>query len=421
MTSNNNDKKRIMVISDNPLLKSGVAIQTKYMIESLLETDEYNFVCLGSAVESRREQPFTAGDWGEDFIIYPVENYGGKDKVREVMYEYKPDALWFMTDPRQYEWLWQMENEVRRHCPMIYYHVWDNKPVPDFNKSYYDSNDCIVTISELTNEIVKEVTDKPAVEHIPHCVDQDVFRKKDEEEVETFAEKAFGDEIKDKFVLFWNNRNCRRKQSGSLLKWLSDYIEKTGNDDIMLVMHTDPRSKHGPDLYKATEKFGLEKNVKFSNQKVPAERLSDMYNLADVTVNVADAEGFGLATLESMACQTPIIATDTGGLSEQVEGYEKKVGVSIEPCSKAIIGTQKIPYIYEDRISSEDFCDALDELYNMSEEERQKLGENALEHVNKNYKMEDQMEKWKDVFDEITEKHSSWPNEQYESWKIEEL
>ena len=64
----------------------------------------------------------------------------------------------------------------------------------------------------------------------------------------------------------------------------------------------------------------------FSRDKVdPQILLSLMYNMADCTINIADAEGFGLATLESLSCETPIIATMTGGLQEQVTDGEKLV------------------------------------------------------------------------------------------------
>ena len=47
-----------------------------------------------------------------------------------------------------------------------------------------------------------------------------------------------------------------------------------------------------------------------------------MYNMADCTINISDAEGFGLGTLESLSCETPIIVTMTGGLQEQVTDGE---------------------------------------------------------------------------------------------------
>ena len=49
----------------------------------------------------------------------------------------------------------------------------------------------------------------------------------------------------------------------------------------------------------------------------------------------------------------------TGGLQEQVTDGKNWFGVGIEPASKAIIGSQQIPWIYEDRLSGEDVVNAL--------------------------------------------------------------
>ena len=65
--------------------------------------------------------------------------------------------------------------------------------------------------------------------------------------------------------------------------------------------------------------------VFLSTTKMPAEHLSLLYNIADCTVNISDAEGFGLATPESLSCETPIIVNMTGGLQEQVTDGEKLV------------------------------------------------------------------------------------------------
>ena len=77
-----------------------------------------------------------------------------------------------------------------------------------------------------------------------------------------------------------------------------------------------------------------------------------MYNMADCTINISDAEGFGLATLESLSCGTSIIVNMTGGLQEQVEHEGKKFGIGLKPSSKAIIGSQQIPWFYEDRLDN---------------------------------------------------------------------
>ena len=73
-------------------------------------------------------------------------------------------------------------------------------------------------------------------------------------------------------------------------------------------------------------------------QKAPPEHLAAMYNMADCTVNISDAEGFGLATLESLSCGTPIIVNMTGGLQEQVISGAEMFGVPLLPSSKLSLG-----------------------------------------------------------------------------------
>ena len=71
----------------------------------------------------------------------------------------------------------------------------------------------------------------------------------------------------------------------------------------------------------------------------------------------------------------------TGGLQEQVTDGENWFGIGIEPSSKAIIGSQDVPYIYEDRLNKEDFIDALTKMLEMSPEERDALGQAGRQHV----------------------------------------
>ena len=128
----------------------------------------------------------------------------------------------------------------------------------------------------------------------------------------------------------------------------------------MLLMHTDARDPHGQDLPHLINHLGLDVGqVLLSTNKVPSEQLANMYRAADYTINISDAEGFGLATLESLSCGTPIIVNMTGGLQEQVTDGKNFFGFAIEPVSKTVIGSLQVPYIYEDRISQRDFEKAL--------------------------------------------------------------
>ena len=415
-------KKTILVLSDHPLSPSGVGTQTRYFIESLLKTGRYRFICLGGAIKHSDYNPVKTEEWGEDWIIYPVDGYGTADSVRSIMRTEKPDLMWFMTDPRFWAWLWEIDDEIRSCMPMLYYHVWDNYPYPNYNRPFYMSNDHIACISKVTYDIVKTVSPEVEASYIPHAVDPNVFRKVPEESVEHFKNTSLP-QTKDKFVFFWNNRNARRKQSGSLIYWFKKFLDKVGHDKASLIMHTDIKDMHGQDLSAIIANLGLTNGeVIFSTQKVPPQQLSMLYNIADCTINISDAEGFGLATLESLSCETPIIVTMTGGLQEQVTDGEKWFGVGLEPSSKAVIGSQEIPYIYEDRLNEDDVVDGMYKIYSMSKAERRELGLQGRAHVEKNYSFENFQKTWIDNIDDIINRHGSWKNRNlHQSWFFKEV
>ena len=414
-------KKKIFVIADHPFSPSGVGTQTKIFIESLISTGEYSFICFGGAIKHNDYSPQKIDPYGDDWVVYPVNGYGTQETVRSIIRTERPDLLWFMTDPRFFAWLWEMEDEIRPLIPMVYYHVWDNYPYPDFNKIWYDSCDHVACISKVTHDIVSTVAPNVDSEYIPHSVDSNFFKPLTNEEKSDLREKSNIDD--DKFVVFWNNRNARRKQSGSLIFWFAKFLERVGKDKARLIMHTDPKDQNGPDLVAQIANLDLTNGeVQFSKDKVGPENLAAMYNVADVTVNISDAEGFGLSTLESLSCGTPIIVNMTGGLQEQVTNGEEWFGIGIEPSSKAVIGSQDIPYIYEDRISENDFIDALEKMYNMSKAEREELGAQGRQHVLKNYNFDTLQESWRQTINNIHEKHGSWDTRVgYKNWELLEV
>ena len=224
-------------------------------------------------------------------------------------------------------------------------------------------------------------------------------------------------------IFFWNNRNARRKQSGTLLFWWKEFLDKVGHDKAILIMHTDVHDQHGQPLDFLIQHLELDQGqVMFSTKKIPPEELAKFYQIADCTLNISDAEGFGLATLESLSSGTPIIVTMTGGLQEQVTDGENWFGIGIEPASKSIIGSLSVPWIYEDRISGTDFVDALVRFYNMSKEEREKLGAMGREHVIKNYNFENFNKTWVETMLNLHEQCGSWENRKnYQSWELIEL
>ena len=104
--------------------------------------------------------------------------------VREIIEIEKPDAILHFTDPRQWIWLYQMENEIRQNIPIMYYNIWDDLPDPDYNRDFYRSSDLLMAISKQTYGINKRIlkdynySDKQ-ITYVPHGVTDKYFKIKE--------------------------------------------------------------------------------------------------------------------------------------------------------------------------------------------------------------------------------------------------
>lgn len=85
------------------------------------------------------------------------------------------------------------------------------------------------------------------------------------------------------------------------------------------------------DTYKKqVDKLHLSRNVSFKGAK-RTKGLLRVYNNSKILVmpSKTDAESFGMVAAESMACNTPVIASDVGGVSNLV--IDKKNGLLVQP------------------------------------------------------------------------------------------
>ena len=429
-------KKKIMTISDHPLIPSGVGTQARYVIEGLLRTGKYTVRSWGAAMKhpDYRPQKIFPEIYNEDWFIWPMDGYGDRDKMRSFILAEKPDVLLIVTDPRFYTWLFEMADEVLQNMPIVYWHVWDNDPTPDFNQAYYEGISGLAPLSLKTYGLVQDMERlglyKGRYRYIPHAIPPETFKIVPEADVQRFRNAKFGPHADKKFILFWNNRNARRKMTGDIIDTFSQFMKVAGAGNVALLMQTQPKDPEGQDIVALAKKFGVDQNMIISEQRVPAEELNLFYNAADCTINIANNEGFGLGTLESLMCGTPIILHMTGGLQFQIgdwwedqtffgdqekltriakERWQKKQGnwwgIPIFPATRSCTGSQPIPYIYDDRVSHEDTVKALLKMYEMGRPARKALGEAARPWAMKNFNMETLVKSFDEFITETMESH----------------
>jgi len=388
-------------------------------MNGLVETGNWTVRQFGAAIKHTDYRPTMVND---DFIIKPVDGFGDPQLIKTTLATEKPDVLLLFTDPRFFVWLWEMEDEVHQVCPIAYWHVWDNRPVPEFNRVLYDSTDLINCHSYDTYEYVKDLA-PGRTNFIPHAVPKELFYPLPEDERLEQKATVLGPNRVNHFTAFWVNRNAKRKRPADLMwawsMFLDNLEKKHGHRDATILMHTDPEDSEGPNLYAVVEMLGIKENVVFSVDRIEFEKMNVLHNISDFNINISYAEGFGLSTLESMMCGKPIIAAHTGGQKRQVvdhrDGSENGFSLPIE--FQTLVGSQNVPYIYEDYCSVATIADRLMKMYELGPEGRAKLGKKAQDYAFSEFALSDVVAKWDQT---LTDLVNNW-RKNYVRWDVSEI
>lgn len=389
-------KRKIVFISDHPLSTSGVGTQSRYLIHGLVATGKYTFKCLGAALKHDVYDTIKVND---DFIIKPIDGFGNRNLIRQILVAERPDALFLFTDPRFFYHVFEMHDEIHQQCPIVYNHLWDNTPRPEFNRVLYESTDLINCINWPTYEFCHDwFPDR--TNYVPHAVPPDMFTPMSRHDIALARERMIGKERVDHFIPLFVSRNARRKAPSDVLfafKLFLDRMEKEhGHKKSTMLMHCDPLDPEGPNLFSVVDVLELRNHVVFSKERVGFPDMNAIYNLSDCIVNISLAEGFGLSALEGKMCGKPIIAHTTGGLTRQVVDHEtgEEYGVAVKPAAKMLVGNQAVPYIVEDVTKHEDVADAYWKLYEMGQDKREELGKKARGHALKHYDINRMVGDW---------------------------
>jgi glycosyltransferase involved in cell wall biosynthesis len=237
--------------------------------------------------------------------------------------------------------------------------------------------------------------------------------------------EILGKDRKDHFVGIWVNRNAKRKRPSDVIaawKIFLDKIEKEhGHKKATLIMHTDPMDSEGPNLFKVVENLEIESNVFFSTNRLEFEKMNILYNISDVCLTLSFAEGFGLSTLESMMCGTPIIAPKTGGLSRQVVDHrdETENGVALDIKIKTLVGSQTVPFIYEDYADVDEAAEGIYTLYSKSEKEKSELSKKVYRYASEEFSLQKTVDMWHETMLDTIKNYKE--NKDRKAWKCIEL
>ena len=220
------DRKKILLICDDIRVHSGVATVARELVVN--SCHHFNWVNVGGAIEHPEmgkrldlsaDTNIHAGITDSSVVIYPVNGYGDSSFLRQMLEIEKPDAIFLITDPRYFAWLFSIENEIRKTTPIVYLNIWDDLPAPHYNKPYYEACDLLLGISKQTVNINRLVLGDKAknriLKYVPHGLNEKTFKPLTEKDAEwkeflSFKKTMLKNKEYD-FTLFFNSRNIRRK------------------------------------------------------------------------------------------------------------------------------------------------------------------------------------------------------------------
>ncbi|HQF27617.1 MAG TPA: N-acetyl-alpha-D-glucosaminyl L-malate synthase BshA, partial [Bacteroidia bacterium] len=188
------------------------------------------------------------------------------------------------------------------------------EPVVTFAINHSDG---VTAVSDsLKKDTYKNFKITKDVEVIPNFIDLKRFSKKPKDHFR----KAITPNGEKLIVHTSNFRKVKRVQD---VVEVFDIVRKDIPAKLLMI-------GDGPDRHKIEElcrEKGMDDEVRFLGKQ---EMVEEILSISDLFVMPSETESFGLAALEAMACQVPVISSDSGGMPELnvngVTGFMSKVG-----------------------------------------------------------------------------------------------
>ncbi len=408
--------KSILIISNSPLHPSGVAGQCRHIVKQLWREGYDLHVIAYSLLTAPPPREFHTWPDGEQVSIYHTklehEQFRDMPLLTDLIARHKPACLILFDDPRRFQPLLDHSSFIRSKMPMLFITVWDTYLLPHeqgiqhFNRPIYDNFDALACISKQTEWFCRRVyekrygdqrddDDQPIISYVGHGSCPDTFRPLpvDDAGLVELRKVVYKDRDYDFCALMVNQNMLRKKFPDLIEAWRIFYegLPPAEASRCCLLLKTFVSGQFGTNLDQVIAAIAPRHNVMLLASIVDEKAMNEIYNLADVVVNISNAEGFGLSVNEGMLAGKPVIVNVTGGLFDQC-GFVDKDGHAVPwtPTTKArwqdlrwgewaiplsnhrtIIGSPMgTPYLYDENCSIDDVATALRLCHAMTPEMR---------------------------------------------------
>ena len=158
----NRTNKKIFMLSDDITSPSGVGTMARELIHGTCNV--FDWVQLAAALNHPEHgnvldlSEVIEKETGKtDLYVkqYKHNGYFSPDAFYRIMDIERPDCIMLFTDPRHYMQFWPHEHTIRTKykIPIVYWSIWDNLPIPYWNRPFYASCDLLMAILIISMDL----------------------------------------------------------------------------------------------------------------------------------------------------------------------------------------------------------------------------------------------------------------------------
>ena len=232
-------------------------------------------------------------------------------KLHKILKQEKPDII--HVHSRIPAWLVKFANKKTPVVSTI--HGFNS--VSRYSKVMTKASKVIAVSQAIKDYIIKHYqTDEKKISVISPGVDVEKLNAKnlDKEFIQNFKKKHG---LQDKFVITSIGRITQLKDYETLIKATTIAKKKLSNLKVLIVggVRSD-KENYFKNLQKLVKKLGLQEKIIFTGNQ---NKMNEIYHLSDVVVSSSKKpESFGLSVAEALCLETPVIASNHGGIVDIV-------------------------------------------------------------------------------------------------------
>jgi glycosyltransferase involved in cell wall biosynthesis len=203
---------------------------------------------------------------------------------------------------------------------------------------------------------------------VPLGVDLDLFKPLPPREAR--VRMGLPKELLDAFIIGNVNRNQPRKRLDLTVEYFAQWVRQYDIRDAFLFLHVAPTGDLGYDVSQLMQYYGLSNRLILAEPEIglgtPEEKLIITYSCFDLQISTSQGEGWGLTTMEGMACGVPQIVPKWSALGEWATA-----AVPVECTTIAV--TPNFVNVIGGVPNREQFISALQELYSRPQEREARM------------------------------------------------